>query len=214
MTWQLHCLLVIAPDSPKIPQLEADLAKVLASHNTIAVGDQILAHGLPALSFWRRGEKERAKRSADAAQAIIEQSDQISHYLLPAFAGLTEVTLGLWQESRLDPIAEIEMRRRVRKLLGVLGVFAMSYPVGRPTKHLMKGIYQFHRGRSRKAFRLWRKSLASAVKFRMPLEQAEAHLQLALHLPDSDPLKATHRHEAIFLLNQVGAPKGRWLPDE
>jgi class 3 adenylate cyclase/tetratricopeptide (TPR) repeat protein len=205
LSWHLLCLLALEPDGPAVASLEKALADCLAHHPTVLLGDQILGYGLLALSYWRRGEEKAAQEATERADAVIRRTDQISHYLLPAFAGLVEVYLGLWKKGAADVALVRELQGRTRHLLKVLGQFAMMYPIAQATKWQAWGNYYSLLGSRRQAIRAWKKSLAWAESHRMPFEQAEAHAELAMHLPPSDPTQALHLAKARELFTRIGA---------
>lgn len=176
LSWQLACLLEIEPAHARLGSLERSLAAVLDAHATIPLADQILGTGILALARWRRGDPNGARTAADAAEAIISRTNQISHYLPPAYAGLAVVYLGLWDEDA------VEMERRMRHLCKILGEFSLMYPIGKPTALLVKGRYRERLGRKRSALRCYRRSLKAAERYAMPFEQAAAHAELAKHL--------------------------------
>jgi predicted ATPase/class 3 adenylate cyclase len=200
LSWQLACLLGIEPQSPTLLTLETALANCLESHRTVPLADQILGYGVLALSQWRRGEKFAARLTTEAAERIISQTNQISHYLPPAYSGLSEVYLGLWADSTNDPATAKEMDRRMRHLCKVLGQFSLMYPIGKPTALLVKGRYYRMRGWRRSASRLFRRSLAAAEQYQMPFEQAEAHAELA------KDEAAPHAARARMLFERIAKP--------
>lgn len=199
LSWQLWCLLALEPDSPELGSLEKALASCLSSHPTLPLGDQILGYGLLSLTRWRRGDTELALEAAAPAERIISQSNQVAHYLLAPYAGLAEVYTGAWAAGVRG------MRQRTRTVCKILGQFSLMYPVGRPEMWLAHGCYQWLRGRSWRARRAWRKSVAAARKYRMPCEEARAHLALAGHLPQTDPERVQHQNRARELFAQMGA---------
>jgi tetratricopeptide (TPR) repeat protein len=198
--WQAWCLLALDPDGPRLGELEAELADCLASHPTIPLADQILGYGILAVVWWRRGKHAEARAAADAADGIMTRTNQIAHYLPPAYAGLAEVYAGVWAA---DPAAGPEMRRRLRRLKGTLGGFRLMYPIGGPTAELVRGWYHLRRGRPGRAVRRWRAAAASAERFRMPYEEALAHAELARHLPAA--AAEPHRDRARELFTKAGA---------
>ncbi len=193
LSWQLACLLEIEPASDRIAALAAALAGVLAAHAAIPLADQILGHGVLALARWRQGDAEGAKAAADAAEAIISKTNQISHYLPPAYAGLAEVYLGLWDR---DPV---EMKRRLRQLTKILGEFSLMYPIGKPTAQLVKGRYYERTGWKRSAARCYRRSLSAAQRYAMPFERAMAHAALGAIAGDE-----AHARSARDLMERIG----------
>jgi predicted ATPase/class 3 adenylate cyclase len=206
LSWQLSCLLALEPNGcGRLQRMEDALADCLAAHSTIPLADQILGYGLLALARWRRGEKELAARAADAAERIITETNQISHYLPPAYAGLAEVFLGLWADRPDDPAVTAEMSRRVRRLCATLRQFSLMYPIGKPTSLLVAGRYEWRRGRPARAVRAWKRSLAAAERYRMPYEQGLARAELARRLPATDPAAGDHRARARELFARIGA---------
>jgi hypothetical protein len=79
------------------------------------------------------------------------------------------------------------------------------YPIGAPTALLVRGEYEWRRGRPARAVRLWRRSLAAAERYRMPYEQGRAHAELARRLPAGDPTAEAHRFRARELFSRIGA---------
>jgi tetratricopeptide (TPR) repeat protein len=190
LSWHIRCLLVLEPQSPQLGLLETALSACLAAHPTIPLADQILGYALLSQASWRRGEETRARKAADAAERIIRQTNQISHYLLPAYAGLAEVYMALWAAHQGDPEQVQEMNRRIRHLRAILRQFSRMYPIGRPRTWLVRGRYDWLRGRLSRARRAWWKSLAAAERYRMPYEQSQALEEIAGHLPVDDPARA------------------------
>ncbi len=204
LSWHLWCGLVLGPDHSHWEALATALSQCLGAHADVPLADQILGHGLLALARWRRGEPELARKAAEAAGQIIVRTNQISHYLLPAYAGLAEVCMGLGAASPGEPALQRDMRRRARRLCGVLGQFSLMYPVGRPRALLVRGQYHAACGRPRRARRAWDKSLAAAERLRMPYEQAQAHAALGRQGPPDDPLRETHQARARELFARLG----------
>ena len=205
LTWRMECLMAIDPDGPTLNSLEKELIRTLAEHPTVPLGDQILGHAMLAKSCWRRGEIDGARESLAAATAIIDRTDQVSHYLLPAYASLIEVVLGFQERDAADAGLVADHRRRAARLLKILGQFAIMYPIGRPAKWLMSARQDWLAGNRHRAYKHWRKALAAAEKFGMPYEQAEAHADLALHLPSTDLTRPGHLERAREIFAQIGS---------
>ena len=197
--------MAIDPDGPTLNSLEKELIRTLAEHPTVPLGDQILGHAMLAKSCWRRGEIDGARESLAAATAIIDRTDQVSHYLLPAYASLIEVVLGFQERDAADAGLVADHRRRAARLLKILGQFAIMYPIGRPAKWLMSARQDWLAGNRHRAYKHWRKALAAAEKFGMPYEQAEAHADLALHLPSTDLTRPGHLERAREIFAQIGS---------
>jgi tetratricopeptide (TPR) repeat protein len=205
LSWHLWCRLALEPDCPELAVLETALSRCLAAHPTMPLGDQILGYGVLAMVRGRGGRWEEALEAAAAAEAIIQRSNQVAHYLSAAYAGLAEVYLGAWAE-RPDDVARVQaLQQRLRQLRGVLNQFCLMYPIGRPEKWLVHGQYQWLLGRPRRARRAWRKGLAAAQRYRMPCEEARAHLALGRHAPPTDPERRAHLSRARELFATIGA---------
>jgi tetratricopeptide (TPR) repeat protein len=205
LSWQLWCLLALAPDSPQMGQLETALAECLATHRSMPLGDQILGYGLLALARWRRGDADLALQTAEAAVEVMSRTNQVAHYLLCAYAALAEVYVGVWTNSGGEGGLQQDRQRPLRKLCRVLSQFSWMYPVGRPELWQVRGHYAWLCGRSARAYRAWRKSLAAAERSRMPYEAARAHFVLAQYLPAEDPKRALHREHAERMFTEIGA---------
>jgi tetratricopeptide (TPR) repeat protein len=205
LSWHIWCLLALDPDSPQLVQLENALDACLGANRSIPLGDQILGQGLLSLSRWRRGATELASQATEPAEQIINKTNPVGHHILSAYAGLAEVYMGLWALHRGDGALEREMQRRIRKLFKALSQFCLMYPVGRPETGLVRGCYYWLRGKRWRARRAWKKSLAAAQRYRMPLEEARARLELAQHSSADDPERAGHLQRAGELFTEIGA---------
>jgi predicted ATPase/class 3 adenylate cyclase len=205
ISWHLWCLLALEPDSPQLAPLETALCNCLTAHPSMPLGDQILGYGLFALTRWRHGQVEEALAAAKPAEEIMSRSNQVAHYLLAPYAGLAEVYMGAWEALGPDKARVQAMQRRTRRLCRVLAQFCLMYPVGRPEMWLVYGQYQWLRGRPRRARFAWQKALAAAQRYRMPYEEARAHLALGRHLPAAEPDRPAHLARARELFTQIGA---------
>ena len=108
------------------------------------------------------------------------RTSQVSHYLLPAYAGLAEVYLGLWSAHRDDAELVQEMTLRLKALCKLLSQFSLMYPIGKPLAHLVRGRFDQLRGREARGRRRLLASLAAAVRYAMPHEEALARRELGL----------------------------------
>jgi class 3 adenylate cyclase/tetratricopeptide (TPR) repeat protein len=205
LSWQLWCRLALDPDGPQLPSMASALAGCLGAAEGVPLADQILGYGLLALARWRRGQVESARDAADAAEEIIGRTNQVSHYLLPAYVGLAEVYVGLWEAHPRERTLVEEMRRRTHHLCKLLGQFSQMYPIGQPDAWLVRGHYERLRGRAGRAQRAWNRSLAAAGRYRMPYEKGRAHAALGRYLPPGDPASKVHRSRARECFGQIGA---------
>ena len=150
------------------------------------LADRILGHALLALTRWRRGAAELALEAAEWADRASAGSDQVSHYLLEAYAALAEVYLGLWAAHASERERGREFGQRVARLGKVLGRFQLMYPISAAHRWLVWGHYYRLSGRVRTAGRSWRKGLAAAQHYHMPHEQGLAHRALQSIGVDAD----------------------------
>jgi hypothetical protein len=114
------------------------------------------------------------------------------------------VYLGLWAAGTEQRALQREMRRRAESLCRLLRTFSRMYPVGQTRAHLIGGHCHWLNGRPGRARRAWRRSLAAAERYRMPCEQAQAHLELGRHGRPDDPESRAHLERARELLARIG----------
>jgi class 3 adenylate cyclase/tetratricopeptide (TPR) repeat protein len=205
LTLQLWGVLTLEPATFEPQALETALAECLAANPSLPSGDLLLGHGLLALARWRRGDENGALGAARAAELCMYPSNQIVHFLLPAYSGLAEVYLGTGAAHSRERVRVQEMVRRTRLLIRMLRQFSRMYPIGRPELHLVQGEYFCLLGRMWRARGAWRQALRAAVALRMPLEEARAHLALGQHLPPNDPARTEHLARASHLFSAIGA---------
>jgi len=168
--------------------------------------EEILAYGVKALVCLRQGEQALAQQAAERVAHLIEQSRPVSYTLLPAYAGVAEVYLALWEaELQADanarmwssppaapsaphaqpsaiPRLQAEAQRACRTLQG----FARVFPIAQPRAWLWEGLYAWLSGKPARAHKAWRKSLASAERLKMPYEQGLAQYEMGQHTTGAD----------------------------
>lgn len=168
LSWELYCQMVMDDDPAREEQLTELTTLCLSERPDVPQADQILGHGLLAAQAGERGEAKRARTHAEAAQKVIESTSQVSHYILPAFAGLAAFYAGSWEKqpaerSKWEPL----LGRMVRTMLE----FRLMYPVGAPTHLLHRGRRIWLAGSKTRARRVWQHGLKSAERFKMPYEE-------------------------------------------
>jgi len=135
---------------------------------------------------------------------VIARTNQVSHYILPAYAGLAEVYMGLWAANPGPGALQQEMRRRTESLCKLLSAFSRMYPIGEARTELVRGQYYRLTGREARARRAWRRGLAAAERYRMPYEQGQAHHELGRHGRPDDAESRTHLDRARELFGRMG----------
>ncbi len=203
LTWRLRCLLARSQDADPIRELAEELQECL-KHNDITPADQILGQGMLGEALWRLGEKRAAFEEAERTSTVIAESNQISHFVLPAYSAIFMIYHGLWSEET-DPEQRQNLERRIKAVRRSLWEFGVMYPVGRVRSGLHEGQFHQQQGRRKKAVRCWNKALRLAKKFRMPFEEGLLHLELAEGLPDEDPDRILHRLDARECFQRTGA---------
>jgi class 3 adenylate cyclase/tetratricopeptide (TPR) repeat protein len=233
LSWQLVSLLPRDPDAVAarveevIGLLEALLVQAVDSPGALVRADEVMAYGVLAQAYWRRGDRTRALRAADAAAQRAAGSEPTSHYVHVGYAGMAEVYLGLWEERGLrgpssvgrakeeptssspprttdhePPVSERELARRAWDACQALRRFARMHPLGWPLAHLYEGLHAWLSGQPRRAGRAWRRCLSAAEDLGMPLEQGQAYHHLARR-KDRDRQGRLLRAAEVF--QQVGA---------
>lgn len=202
LSWWLRCSLAQSNDLKQHQKLIEELKDCL-KHDSLAPADQILGHGLLASGYWRLGEKDLAFSEATVVSRVIQETNQICHYVLPAYSALFEVYCGLLTEGAMP-----EQRQAIKKHLSnirkSLREFGLMYPVGRVLHQLHEGQFYWHHGSKDRGLRKWQKALDLARRFRMPFSEALVHKELASCSPREDQ-KRTHRILAKGLFQETEA---------
>jgi hypothetical protein len=122
---------------------------------------------------------------------------------------MTEVYLTLWEKARADGNqAEARtLKAATRKACKALRQYAVQgrYPIGRPRAWLYRGWFEWLSGRTGRARRLWRKSLAYAQDVDMAYEEGLAHYEIGRHLRGSDPAWQEDMAKAAEIFTRLGA---------
>lgn len=209
LSWCLRCSLAQSDDWKQHEKLIQELKDCL-KHDSLAPADQILGHGLLAAGYWRLGKKALAYNAATQVSRVIQETNQICHYVLPAYSALFEVYCGLLTEIT-DPQQKQVLKRHLKHIRKSLREFGMMYPVGKVSYQLHEGQYHWHHGSQNRALKKWQKALRLAHHFRMPFAEGLVHWELACHSPQEEK-KQQHRHlaetrfqetEAWHYLNQL-----------
>jgi hypothetical protein len=161
------------------------------------------------------GEKSQALEEALLFSRIIAETNQICHYVLPAYSALFEVYSGSLAEST-EPERQSLIKKNLNAIRKSLWEFGIMYPIGRVQYGLHEGQYHMQAGRSRRAVRTWRKALKLSIKFRMPFCEGLIRWELARALQETEPQKAEHLRKvrelfqathAEYYLNRLNASK-------
>jgi hypothetical protein len=165
-------------------------------------------HCLYALLHFDRGDVVAARREVDLAVQALTRNSFYNDILV--HSAITEVYLGLWQHARAAGTAgnnedHSNLENSFRRACAALARYNRIFPIGKPLLYLRQGQYLWAKEQPAKAIRNWQSSLKAATGLQAEYYQGVAHLDLALHLPASDPLQAQHQSEASEILSKLGA---------
>lgn len=175
LSWEAWCLTILDEDAERQHLLADELQQAL--RDDMPVADQILGHALLAWLVRKIPEQQAlCLQSIETAFEIIAGTSQVSHYLLPAYSALAELTIDKAAAATGDE--RNRWTQSARKACGLLRAFQGMYPIGRPR-------YELHRGQlarrvdGKNAAKRWRTALHHAEHFRMPVETACIQQELA-----------------------------------
>ncbi|HVS31911.1 MAG TPA: adenylate/guanylate cyclase domain-containing protein [Thermoanaerobaculia bacterium] len=172
-SWGLWCRMLLEK-APHATEEEATLTALCLDPTTdVPLADRIGGASMLALGRFRRGDRVGALAAADAAEAVIKTTDQVSHYLLESYLALAEVYDGLWADRGAA------MRRRMVGMARLANRYAMMYPIGKPVAILIRGWIASRDGNTAAAAKLYRRAIIAAARCRMPATEAAAHRALA-----------------------------------
>src|SRR5690606_33979552 len=143
LSWWLRCLLAQSEDLDQVRASAIGLAECL-KHNDLTPADLILGHGVLAAGYWRLGEKDAALEEAFRVSQIIWDTNQICHYVLPAYSALFEVYSGALKEIQ-TPAKRAPIQKRLTAIRRSMWEFGVMYPVGRVQYGLHEGQYHIER---------------------------------------------------------------------
>jgi tetratricopeptide (TPR) repeat protein len=151
---------------------------------------------VPAL--FRARAAHRAFAAAARAAEVIHQSAVMMFYTLAGYAGVAEVLLRLWE--RCGDAGEYgELPRLARRALRDLERFARLFPIAQPDAALLRGLYEWRRGRRVRAHAAWKRSVVSADRLAMVRPHGLALYEIGRHLPPDDPERAGYFERAAHL---------------
>jgi hypothetical protein len=102
------------------------------------------------------------------------------------------------------PAARAAVESRAARALTRLRRYARRFALGRPAASLWTGVAASIARRARRALRCWRKAVTAAEQLRMPYEGAQAHLEIARHLPLETPGRRRHLDQAVTIFDGLG----------
>ena len=185
-----------------VPSYDEGLAKIDERTTT---ADTIWGMGMRALARQRAGDQAGALASARGALALLMTTQPVGYWVQHGTAATAEVFLTILEchaatlgERRADLI------REARHATACMRQFARRFPVGRPHAALWSGLEAFLSGHCARAFRLWRRTIATATELGTPYEAARAHFEIGHRLPAGDPTRRTHLEQAREIFARIG----------
>ena len=161
--------------------------------------------GLRAVVLFRRGDVVKARALADIASNLIKGIRPTQWGPVEAYAGVAEVYLTLWEAGNATPEKCRQLKVDALRACTALWRYATIFQLGRPRAGLMQGLADWLSARPRRAHKAWRRSLADAVRLRMPCEEGLAHYEIGRHLPSGDAPRRTHLSHACDIFARIGA---------
>lgn len=134
---------------------------------------QLYVDGLSLLCAMRRGEVQRALDDLPAVLGRVESTAMTSHNCLDGWPTVAEVCLLQWQRAD-TPEKKTRLAAQYARAMRTLGRYALSFPIGRPVLHLLRGRYQLALGNKESARRSFTESQRQARQMSMRHEAALA----------------------------------------
>ena len=209
-TWALDNLarnLILAGGQRRVAEV-AELAKT--SLGLIvqypAATERLTVLSLLAESHLALSDTQAALGYADEAAEVMAQSGPVSFALWGGYVGLAQVYLSLWEDE--GGKASAGLTAKAEWACQQLGLFARTFPIGRPRAATLAGNLALCRGSAERARRQWQLGLRKAEQLAMPLERAYAHLQLGTSYQAGSSERFEHLTEAETIYRDLEAATG------
>jgi serine/threonine protein kinase/tetratricopeptide (TPR) repeat protein len=182
---------------------EADNAR-RAGRNDHMVDVISTAHAAMALLL--KGDLTAACDRADRAYALVSESMPTIFEMARGYIAPCEVYLQLLRHAREDRLQTAHVyQSKVEKFCGELRSLTRRFPMLRPTYKRLAGIAAMRRGNEKEAKRSLHNALDAAVRLRMPVEEALAHLELSKLTSEEMQVSKSHSMQASHLFIKTGA---------
>lgn len=177
---------------------------------TIARSDEIVNNGVAAVVQYRRGQLKQAYELAKQTSALISGSPPSAPANFLGYAGAAEVYLGLWQTGlEVGQPATEALVNAARQACKDLHGYARVFKIGKPRAEAWSGLYEWLRGKPRRAHKAWQRALAEAQRLEMPYEAALAHYLIGSHSGGASAPQHLQRAITLFEGMQVPFDLGR-----
>ncbi|AUX43989.1 protein kinase [Sorangium cellulosum] len=168
--------------------------------------EQIIALGVLSLAHLRGGDARRARAAAERGLAVICEGKPISFYCIIAYNCVAEVFLELWEGAAAGERAALA--RGAERACVEVERSAQVFPVQRPRAFWLRGQYEALSGRTRRARRLWERSVEAARRLDLAYDEGIAELALARSMARGEPARLARARRAAELLS-----RGRAAPE-
>jgi tetratricopeptide (TPR) repeat protein len=199
---QIESLLNLG-DFERVRSLGNDLQRHLGQN--IYGADEIMAYGLLAALEMRIGRLAEAMPHAEKALAVMTRMSPTIVYNLEAYAAVTDVYLKAWRMTPEGDPSHTGFVAKAREACEDTRRFAKIFRIASSRALLLTAVERELSGDLSQAIRLSREGLATAIRLRMPYEEALAHRQLARLLPASDRSRDGELTKARDLFAQLAA---------
>jgi adenylate cyclase len=183
------------------PPRQALARMAAADDHGLHRAERLLCDGIVAMAHLQQGDRQQAKRAADAALDNLSQSAATLGVAATSVCATASVHLAL---ALADESADAW--RRARLACRVMRGYARRTRFCQPAALRISGYLAAAHDRPARAVRLWRRALFLAEKRAMPLEAAACHLALA-----GGSVKGGQHHDRMgtALLEALGAKPWR-----
>lgn len=149
-----------------------------------------------------------ARAAADtAAAALAKQSNSAFDFLAERLV-LAQTYLRLLKtaiSNGRDNGSQKNLIAATAKTCRALSSYARVFPVGRPAATRCAGQLAWLNGRTRKAQKLWQKSLETAQALKMRYDEGLVRIEIARHLPQDDVSRNQHLTLARVIFQELAA---------
>jgi tetratricopeptide (TPR) repeat protein len=174
-----------------------------------------IIYSLLAVARLRRNEPALALEAADTAARLLAQTAIDVFASFQAYAGVTEVYLGLWEgnddggyspgTNMSSPSQVPILRSKAHQICKAYWKLARVYPIARPQGWLWQGLYEWLDHQPQRAQRVWQNSLAEAEHLAMPYEQGLAHYEIGRHVSRDESVRSMHLSRACEIFARLEA---------
>jgi adenylate cyclase len=141
--------------------------------------ERLLCDGIEAAAHLQAGNSGQALRAATTALQNMLQSAPTMGIALLSVAAVADVHLTLAERASVADGSASALMNPARTACRTAARYARKIGICRPRQRLLQGRLAMASGRPRTAARHWRKGLAEAIDYSLPLDQALCRMALA-----------------------------------